>query len=133
MIELKQGRWVKVHAPGQANHDEKENVMDITVGDNRFQAEVTFTVRSYRKTAYWLLKYLECAQAVQIHAQVAEQIQTAFEQANREAPEVVVNGEGWKCETEKMSQGVFKTRLVWTKDGPAARSGGRRRATRAVA
>ena len=31
MAELKQGRWVKVHEPGQANFVENENVMDIVI------------------------------------------------------------------------------------------------------
>lgn len=35
MAELKQGRWVKVHEPGQANFVEHENVMDIVIGTGR--------------------------------------------------------------------------------------------------
>ena len=54
MAELKQSRWVKIHEPGNANFDEKDNIMDIVVGSNRCQAEATFTVRSFRKAAYWL-------------------------------------------------------------------------------
>lgn len=54
MAELKQSRWVKIHEPGNANFDEKDNIMDIVVGSNRCQAEATFTARSFRKAAYWL-------------------------------------------------------------------------------
>ena len=53
MAELKQGRWVKVHEPGQANFVENENVMDIVIGAGRCQANATYTVRSYKKAAYW--------------------------------------------------------------------------------
>ena len=35
MAELKQSRWVKIHEPGNANFDEKDNIMDIVVGGNR--------------------------------------------------------------------------------------------------
>ncbi len=114
MTKLKQGRWVKIYGPGQANYDEKENILNIAVGNNRCQAEATFTVRSYRKAAYWLLKYLECAKANQILTQAAEQIQAAVEEAHRETPEVEVSGDTWNCAIEKMNQGVFKVRLVWT-------------------
>ena len=50
MAELKQGRWVKVHEPGQANFVEHENVMDIVIGTGRLQAEATYTVRSYKRS-----------------------------------------------------------------------------------
>ncbi|GHU51667.1 hypothetical protein AGMMS49975_05830 [Clostridia bacterium] len=115
---LKSSRWVKVHQQGQANFDEKENVMDITVGDKRCQAEALYTVRSYRKAAHWLLKYLECAKAVNILTQIAEQVETAMLEANREEPEVAVSGENWSCEIERMSQSAFKVKLVWVIDEP---------------
>ena len=47
MAELKQGRWVKVHEPGQANFVEHENVMDIVIGTGRLQAEATYTCLLY--------------------------------------------------------------------------------------
>ena len=43
MAELKQGRWVKVHEPGQANFVEHENVMDIVIGTGRLQACLLYT------------------------------------------------------------------------------------------
>ena len=89
MAELKQGRWVKVHEPGQANFVEHENVMDIVIGTGRCQAEATYTVRSYKKAAYWLGEYLRAAEALQIVAdEVLAQIQSAAESANREDDEV---------------------------------------------
>ena len=60
MTTLKQGRWVKIHEQGRANFETAENVMGITFGDNRYQAEATYTAgtRTYRKAAYWMLRYL---------------------------------------------------------------------------
>ena len=109
MAELKQGRWVKVHEPGQANYVESENIMDIVIGADRCQAEATYTVRSYKKAAYWLEQYLKAAEALQIVAADAmEQIQAASEVANREDSKVAATGEGWTCEIEKMADGAFK-------------------------
>ena len=31
MAELKQSRWVKIHEPGNANFDEKDNIMDLSL------------------------------------------------------------------------------------------------------
>ena len=75
MTELKKGRWVKVYEQGKANSaEENDNVMDITLGENRAQAEVTYTVRTHRKAASWLIKYLEAANAVDVLAAAAERI-----------------------------------------------------------
>lgn len=124
MAELKQGRWVKVHEPGQANFVENENVMDIVIGTGRCQAEATYTVRSYKKAAYWLNEYLKAAEALQIVADgIIEQIQTAAESANREDDEVAVNGEGWGCTIEKMGDGSFKVQLSWSVDEPVTKKG----------
>ena len=93
MAELKQGRWVKVHEPGQANFVENENVMDIVIGTGRCQANATYTVRSYKKAAYWLAEYLKAAEALQIVADEAMgKIQSAADSANREDDSVSVNG-----------------------------------------
>ena len=113
MAELKQSRWVKIHEPGNANFDEKDNIMDIVVGSNRCQAEATYTVRSFRKAAYWLLKYLEAADALQIIATAADSINSEAAGAAKEDDTVTVNGEGWTCEIERMNQGVFKVRMSW--------------------
>ena len=110
MAELKQSRWVKIHEPGNANFDEKDNIMDIVVGSNRCQAEATFTARSFRKAAYWLLKYLEAADALQVIAT-----------AKREDDTVTVNGESWSCEIERMSQSAFKVRMSWTVSEPVTK------------
>ena len=122
MAELKQGRWVKVHEPGQANYVESENIMDIVIGADRCQAEATYTVRSYKKAAYWLEQYLKAAEALQIVAADAmEQIQAASEVANREDSKVAATGEGWTCEIEKMADGEFKVYLNWAVSEPVTK------------
>lgn len=118
MAELKQSRWVKIHEPGNANFDGKDNIMDIVVGSNRCQAEATFTVRSFRKAAYWLLKYLEAADALQVIATAADSINSEAAGATKEDDTVTVNGEGWTCEIERMNQGVFKVRMSWAVSEP---------------
>lgn len=113
MAELKQGRWVKVHEPGQANYVESENVMDIVIGTGRCQAEATYTVRSYKKAAYWLEEYLKAAEAMQIvAADILEQIKAAADSANREDDEVSASGEGWSS---------FKVQLNWTVSEPVTK------------
>lgn len=124
MAELKQGRWVKVHEPGQANFTESENVMDIVIGTGRCQAEATYTVRSYKKAAYWLGEYLKAAEALQIVAEdILTQIQTAADEAHREDDEVTANGDGWGCTIEKMGDGSFKVQLNWAVDEPVTKKG----------
>ena len=113
MAELKQGRWVKVHEPGQANYVESENVMDIVIGTGRCQAEATYTVRSYKKAAYWLEEYLKAAEAMQIvAADILEQIKAAADSANREDDEVSASGEGWSSVIEKMGFETYFL-IVW--------------------
>jgi len=137
MAELKQGRWVKIHEPGQGNFEENDNVMDIVIGTGRCQAGATYTVRSYRKAAYWLAEYLKAAEALQIVAdEIVEQIKTAADNANREDDEVTVSGDGWGCVIEKMGDGTFKVQLNWTveetvtrktKEKPAPKKRGRKK------
>lgn len=121
MTELKQSRWVKVHEPGQANYEEKENVMDIRIGGNRCQADVLYTVRSYKKAGYWLLKYLEAAEAAALLAEAAEQIMSAVNSADREDPDVTVTTDDWSCEFERMSNGAFRVSLTWQSDEPVVK------------
>jgi len=115
---LKQGRWVKIHEQGQANFESAENVMDITVGSNRCQAEATYTAstRTYQKAAYWMLRYLGHANAEQLLALAAEEIIAKAAAAGRDDEEVVIEGEGWRCTIEKMDTGVFRTQIDWTVD-----------------
>ena len=130
MAELKQSRWVKIHEPGNANFDEKDNIMDIVVGSNRCQAEATYTVRSFRKAAYWLLKYLEAADALQVLATAADTIQAQADGAGKDDDKVEVQGDNWTCEIEKMNQGVFKVRMSWAVSEPVTKKAtgrGRRR------
>lgn len=122
MAELEQGRWVKVHEPGQANFDENENVMDILIGSGRCQATATYTVHSYKKAAFWLNRYLDTAKALQTLADgVIAQIESAAENANREDEEISVSGEGWTCGIEKMGDSSFKVQLGWTVDEPVTK------------
>lgn len=132
MTALKQGRWVKIHEQGQGNFETAENVMDITVGDNRYQAEATYTAgtRTYRKAAYWMLRYLGHAKAEEILALAAEEIQAKAAEASQDAAEVVVSGESWTCKIEKMAPGVFKTEMTWAtaaEEKPAPKKRGRRK------
>ena len=114
MAELKASRQVKIHKPGQANFAEKENVMDIMIGADSCRAEATYTVRSYRKAAYWLVKYLEAAESIQTVAEeILTKIKEISESANREDSEVTANGEDWNCGIEKMCDGSFKVQLTW--------------------
>lgn len=122
MAELKEGRWVKVHEPGQANFTENENVMDIVIGTGRCQAEATYTVRSYKKAAYWLGEYLRAAEALQTVAEnVLAQITEVAEGANREDDEITATGAGWDCIIERMCDGSFKVQLNWTVDEPVTK------------
>ena len=134
MTSLKQGRRVKIHEQGQANFETAENVMDITIGSSRCQAEATYTAgtRTYQKAAYWMLRYLGHAKAEDILALAVEEIQAKAAEASRDASEVVVSGEGWTCKIEKMAPGVFKTEMSWTVEqaaveAPALKKRGRRK------
>lgn len=124
MAELKQGRWVKVHEPGQANFVEHENVMDIVIGTGRLQAEATYTVRSYKKAAYWLGEYLKAAEALQIVAdEMLAKIQDAAASTNREEDEMAADGDGWNCTIERMGDGSFKVQLSWSVSEPVTKKG----------
>ena len=137
MAQLKQGRWVKVHEPGQANFVEHENVMDIVIGTGRLQAEATYTVRSYKKAAYWLGEYLKAAEALQIVAdEMLAKIQDVAASTNREEDEMAADGDGWNCTIERMGDGSFKVQLSWavsesvtkkTKEKPAPKKRGRKK------
>ena len=117
MAELKQSRWVKIHEPGQANFEERDNIMDIVVGANRCQANVTYTVRTHKKAAFWLERYLDAAGAADILTQIAEQLREAAESKE----DIALNAEKWSCEIEKMDQGVFKVQVMWQTDEPVTR------------
>ncbi|MBR1760921.1 MAG: hypothetical protein IJ741_07055 [Schwartzia sp.] len=117
MAELKQSRWVKVHEPGHANYEAKENIMDILIGENRCRADVTYTVRSHKKAADWMLKYLEAANAGQILHEIAARIEAEAE--NKE--DLDLNHEKWSCQIEKMDQGIFKVQLIWAPGEPVTK------------
>lgn len=115
-MELKNGRWVKIHEQGKGNFEAHNNVMDITVGGNRAQADVTYTAstKTVQKAAYWMLRYLGHASASDILALAAEEITTKAGAAGKDAEEVVVNGDGWSCTIDRMEPGVFKAQLTWS-------------------
>jgi len=113
-MTLKQGRWVKIHEQGQANFEAVENVMDITIGSNRCQAEATYTAgtRTYQKAAYWMLRYLGHAKAEDILALAAEEVRAKAAEASRDISEVVVSGESWTCKIETTCPSTRRSRRI---------------------
>ena len=111
--------------------------MDIVIGTGRLQAEATYTVRSYKKAAYWLGEYLKAAEALQIVAdEMLAKIQDAAASTNREEDEMAADGDGWNCTIERMGDGSFKVQLSWavsepvtkkTKEKPAPKKRGRKK------
>lgn len=114
---FRQSRWTKVHAQGQGNFESKNNVMDITVGAGRAQADITYStkmVRTFEKAAYWLLHSLEVARAGAAVTAAGEVIRAKAAETERDADEMTVEGEGWNCTIENMGDGEFKAQLTWT-------------------
>ena len=84
---FKQSRWTKVHAQGQANFESKNNVMDITVGTGRAQADILYStkmVRTIEKAAQWLLHSLEVARANEAVALASESVLAKAAETTRE-------------------------------------------------
>ena len=117
MLKLKKSRWVKIHAQGDANFETQDNVMDITVGSNRAQAETVFNAntRTFKKAAAWLLKYLSyaLAEANQMLTVASKVIEDKAANAEQDVQEITVDGEGWSCKIEKLNDGAFKTQFEW--------------------
>ena len=114
---FKQSRWTKVHAQGQANFESKNNVMDITVGTGRAQADILYStkmVRTIEKAAQWLLHSLEVARANEAVALAGESVLAKAAATTRDDDELTVEGEGWVCTIENMGDGEFKAQLTWT-------------------
>ncbi|MFI3279621.1 MAG: hypothetical protein R3Y55_03750 [Rikenellaceae bacterium] len=121
MAQLKQSRWVKVHNAGEP-HAEDENVMGISLDVDGCQAEVVYTVRSYKKVAHWLEEYLKAAQALQLMSdEVVPQIKIATEQAHREDEKVNVTGENWICDITRTEDGHFKVLMSWNTAEPVTK------------
>lgn len=115
MTELKESRWVKVHEPGQASTSTaKENVMDISIGEKECRADVTYTVPSYRKAAYWTLKYLEAADAQTLLSKIAETV-TKIASENKE---ILAENQNWGLHISKMNDGVYDVKLTWVPSEP---------------
>lgn len=115
-MNLKGSRWTKVHAQGQANFASQNNVMDITIGKGRCQAEVTYEtslVRNFEKAAYWLLRSLKNANALEVLTMAAEKIQSEITNVTKDDENFAANGDKWTCEIEKLGKGVFKVRMSW--------------------
>lgn len=129
---MKNGRWVKIHEQGQANFETHDNVMDITVGASRCQAEATFTSRTttYEKAAYWMLRYLGHADAQQILLLAAEEIQKQAAAAGKDTEQVDALGEGWSCTIEKMDKGVFRVQMTWATDAQPVTKTAKKRSPR---
>ena len=114
---FKQSHWTKVHEPGQGNFESKNNVIDITVGKGRAQADVLYStrmIRTFEKAAYWLLHSLEVARANDAVALAGDSIREKAAAAARDDEQVVVEGEGWSCTIENMGDGEFKAQMTWT-------------------
>lgn len=113
---FRQNRWVKVHEQGQGNFERKNNVMDITVGQNMAQADVLYStkvVRTFEKAAYWLLHSLETARANRAVELAAESIREKAATASKMDEQITVEGDGWYCTIENMGAGEFKAQLTW--------------------
>lgn len=117
MANFKQSRWTKVHAQGEGNFESKNNVLDITVGANRYQADVTYEtslVRNFEKAAYWLLRGLTNANAELVAQIAADELKAKTAEAGKETESITASGEGWNCTIENMGAGVFKASMSWT-------------------
>lgn len=115
--QFRQSRWTKVHARGQGNFESKKNVMDITVGVDRAQADIlynTHIVRTFEKAAYWLLHSLEVARANEIVETVRESVQEKAALTSKGADLMTAEGNGWICTIENMGDGEFKAQLMWS-------------------
>lgn len=113
---IKQNRWVKVHEQGHGNFESKENVIDVTVGTNRAQAEVLYAtrqVKSFEKAAYWLLHSLGVVNASEIVNLANEQISTQAQNTPKDEDQMTVDGNGWTCTIDNMGDGKFKAQLSW--------------------
>lgn len=114
---FKQSRWTKVHAQGQANFESKNNVMDITVGAGRAQADILYStkmVRTIEKAASWLLHSLAVARANEAVELAGASVMAKAAETTRDDDELTVEGEGWACTIENMGDGEFKAQLTWT-------------------
>ena len=116
---LKQSRWVKVHEQGQGNFEAKDNVMDITIGDNSYQAEITYKtslVRNFNKAVYWFLRGLTNARADVVAQLAADELTAQAANASKETEVIGASGEGWSCDIINMGEGVFKATMRWTQE-----------------
>ena len=128
MAELKQSRWVKVMEPGDAKPEEKDNVMNISIGEKCCEADAVYTVRNQKKAAQWLLKYLDYANASQVMHEVADRIET--EAANAEN-DLSLNTETWNCQIDKVQENAYKVRFVWMPSEPMTKKKPTRRPRKA--
>ena len=116
---LKQSRWVKVHEQGQGNFEVKDNVMDITIGENSYQAEITYKtslVRNFNKAVYWFLRGLTNARAEVVAQLATDALTTQAANASKETDEIAASGNGWNCTVVSMGEGVFKATMRWTNE-----------------
>jgi len=120
--QFKGSRWVKIHKQGESNFEVKDNVMDITLGEGRYQAEIlykTAAVKSYKKAAYWLFKSLTNAAKTtgELLEAAQEQVSNQVEIFNSaEQTDFEVSGEQWNCKIEKLDAGAYKASIRWTEN-----------------
>ena len=116
---LKQSRWVKVHEQGQSSFEAKDNVMDITIGEGSYQAEITYKtslVRNFNKAVYWFLRGLTNARADVVAGLATETLTAQAANASKETAEITASGNGWSCEIVNAGEGVFKATMRWTNE-----------------
>lgn len=116
-MELKENRWVKIHEPGQANFETKDNVMDICIGEKACKAEAIYTVSSIKKAAYWTLTYLESAEAKDILAVITDSVTKAA--ALNE--DINLQESTWSLSVDKLTKGTFNVRLEWIPSEPVTK------------
>lgn len=97
---FKQSRWVKVHEQGQSDYEANNNVMDISIEENSYRAEITYKtalVRNFDKAVYWFLRSLTNAKADLVAQLATSELNNQVANANKETREITASGNGWNC------------------------------------
>ena len=111
--EMKNTRWTKIRS-AEDDSAKKRNILYITVERDRCHAEAVFTsTPHYAKASYWLLHFLKHAGLDELFQKVAGQIQTEVASVSKNSPMVLVIGEGWDCEIQKLEKGIFNAQMNW--------------------
>lgn len=123
MLELKQGRWVKVHENKDAEFEAHDNVMDIVIGEDNCEAHATFNAntRTFEKAVYWMFRYLNLDAEVAVSDAIIAEVEAKAKTAGNDTDTIEAQGDGWTCEIKKLDKGVFKTHYVWSVSEPVTR------------